>query len=342
MKKPILLSAQQFQSVVLSRDDHVCVFCDREATAAHHIIDMALFSDGGYYQDNGVSLCGEHLLQYQMTMILPAEMRMAAGIHSVVLPEHLYVDQPYDRWANPLLPNGSRLKGDLYFEDGVQELLLLGGFLEDFLDEVKYPRTHHMPWSRSISNDDRVHKSMEKFKGKWVIVTRKMDGENCSMYYDYIHARSLDSQHHPSRDWVKAFWGNYVRYQIPEGWRICGEDLYALHSIKYNDLPSYFMGFSMWDERNNCLSWDDTLEWFELLGIKPVEVVWEGIYDEEIIRKLCDELDVSVCEGLVLRVADSFSYAEFKNSVAKFVREGHVQTDEHWRDGPLIPNGLKK
>jgi len=32
---------------------------------------------------------------------------------------------------------------------------------------------------------------------------------------------------------------------------------------------------------------------------------------------------------------------EFKKSVVKWVRKGHVQTDEHWMNSAIIPNGLK-
>lgn len=342
MKKNILLTREQFSERVMARDKHKCVFCDRPATSAHHIIDRALFEDGGYYLENGASVCDEHHMQCEMTLISPAQVRAACGIQNIVLPGHLYQDQPYDKWANPMLPNGSRLRGEMFFEEGTQKMLLAGGVLADFLEQVRYPRTPHMTWSPGISSDDRIHKNMDFFIGKRVIISKKMDGESCSMYRDYIHARSLDSAHHPSRDWVKAFWAKFVRYQLPEMWRVCGENLYAVHSIAYEALLSYFMGFSLWNERNFCMDWDETLVWFELLNIVPVEVVYDGIYDEAVIRKLCEDVDVEVCEGLVMRTADGFSYADFSKCVAKYVRAGHVQTDEHWSEGPVVPNGLLK
>ena len=89
--------------------------------------------------------------------------------------------------------------------------------------------------------------------GREVVVTEKLDGENTTMYTDYIHARSLDSHHHPSRDWVKQLHGE-IGYKIPVGWRVCGENMYARHSIVYYDLTTYFYGFSIWDETNTALS----------------------------------------------------------------------------------------
>jgi len=91
-----------------------------------------------------------------------------------------------------------------------------------------------------------------------VVVTEKMDGENTTLYSDGLHARSVDSRHHPSRAWIKAFHAQW-RHLIPEGWRLCGENLFAQHSIHYERLPSYFMLFSIWDEHNHCLSWNETL-----------------------------------------------------------------------------------
>ena len=102
------------------------------------------------------------------------------------------------------------------------------------------------------------------------------------------------------------------------------------------------MGFSVWNDRNTCLSWDETLEWFDLLGIKSVPVLYDGIYDEQRIRALWSDKDWARSEGYVLRAADAIGYAEFKHKVGKFVRAGHVQTSKHWMHGqPIVPNSLQ-
>jgi hypothetical protein len=181
-----------------------------------------------------------------------------------------------------------------------------------------------------------------RFEGKRVIVTKKMDGENTTMYCDHIHARSIDSRGGEDRAWVKQLWAN-ISHNIPQDWRICGENLWAKHSIYYPDLPSYFLGFSMWDEKNVCLSWDDTLQYFELLDIIPVPVMYDGIWDEAKIRSLERSLSWDQDEGYVVRLADSFTYGQFRESIAKFVRKGHVQTTTHWRSGQrFTPNQIKK
>lgn len=203
---------------------------------------------------------------------------------------------------------------------------------------VKYPRTLHLPWSESVNSDDKVHKETSQFEGRRVIVTEKMDGENTSMYFNHIHARSLDSKNHPSRNWVKGFWAS-IKNDIPEGWRVCGENLYAKHSIHYSDLPTYFMGFSVWNDRNVCLDWEETLKWFSMIGITPVPVLYDGIYDEAMIKSLWKG-DRDTTEGYVVRVADSIPYEDFSKLCGKFVRKNHVQTSEHWMNAALEPNGL--
>lgn len=167
---------------------------------------------------------------------------------------------------------------------------------------------------------------------------------NCSAYSDgHVHARSIDSKGGEDRAWVKQFLVNNVCFNLPDGWRVCGENLWAEHSIHYDDLPSYFLGFSIWNERNECLPWNETREWFELLGITPVPVLYIGPWNQQTLHRIEAGLDFAKDEGYVVRTYDGFKYSEFKSSVAKFVRAGHVQTTKHWRAGrSFTPNGLAK
>ena len=74
------------------------------------------------------------------------------------------------------------------------------------LNRIKYPRTLHIPSSPGATSDDKMltaSQYVEFFQGRNIQITEKMDGENTTLYSDYLHARSLDSRHHPSRDWVK-------------------------------------------------------------------------------------------------------------------------------------------
>lgn len=206
----------------------------------------------------------------------------------------------------------------------------------------KYPRTPHLPWSPGATNDDKVLHDLSSFEGKLVVVTLKMDGEATTMYPDHIHARSINSKDHPSRHWVKALHGS-IKHDIPDTMRICGENLFAKHSMYYDDLPSYFMGYSVWSPKN-CLSWHATNFWLNKFGLEIVPVIWQGEWsyknDMEKLLTSVFEPYAGEHEGYVVRTYDGFKREDFGLYVAKYVRPNHIQTDEHWLNKPIIKNGL--
>jgi hypothetical protein len=188
----------------------------------------------------------------------------------------------------------------------------------------------------SLKYDIEVHNNNNFFANNILV-------HNCTMYSDYIHARSLDSKNHPSRNWVKNLHSK-IKYDIPEGWRICGENLYAKHSIYYSELESYFQVFSIWNEKNECLSWIDTIEWCSLIDLPMVPTLYIGRFDQKYIQEMFDDYvknSTDEVEGYVVRLLDKFSYGDFKNSIAKWVRPNHVQTHGHWMRARLEPNNLK-
>lgn len=207
----------------------------------------------------------------------------------------------------------------------------------------KYPRTYHFPWSPGLKNDDRRIKSLDPFIGKEVVATLKMDGENTSIYSNYIHSRSAEKEYHPSRTWVNKLQGE-IGYLLKPGERICGENVAAEHSIKYNNLESFFYVFSYWIDKE-CQSWDDTVKRCEELGLITVPVLYKGIWDENIIKSLADtHYQGNEMEGYVVRTTSSFT-GEFSHGkewwlkeLAKYVRAGHVQTDKHWSKKPVTWN----
>jgi len=222
---------------------------------------------------------------------------------------------------------------------------------------TKYPRTPHLPWSESVTDDDVW--SDTNFEGQEIVVTEKMDGECTTMYSDHIHARSLSSGHHPSRSWVKQL-HSAIKADIPVGMRVCGENLFAYHSILYLNLPSYFMCYGIYDQSNFCLSWSDTLELCELLGLETVPVLYRGPYDPKVLQNIwtgagtyptltttveypqsLDDFVPTIAEGYVVRTSSGFHYDDFQQHVAKYVRKNHVQTTGNWMTKPVFANKMK-
>jgi ATP-dependent RNA circularization protein (DNA/RNA ligase family) len=204
---------------------------------------------------------------------------------------------------------------------------------------TKYPRTLHLPYSNSIARDDKIQYDLSEFNDKHVIITEKMDGENTTMTSSNIYARSPDSIDHPSRHYVKGIWGN-IKHLIPKGYRICGENVYVKHSINYTDLQDYFLVFSLWFNEV-CFSWDTTVEMSNNLGLHVVPVLYNGIYNEDVVKGILTTLDTTKQEGIVMRVAGAFNKESFEKCVVKWVRSNHVQDDIHWINKPIIKNKLQ-
>jgi hypothetical protein len=215
----------------------------------------------------------------------------------------------------------------------------------------------HLPWTGHKTTDDKIWDEdlLEKaFSGKEIIITEKMDGENTTVYDDgSFHARSIDGRWHPSRNRMVGI-AKGLGAQLPRGYRLCGENLYAQHSITYTNLPCYYMVFGIYDEKNMCLSWDDTEYFAKEIGATLVPRIWRGDWDHfyvnhpDMTRFIMsnDWLSGSehgmmgAREGYVVRTTEGFHYDDLGSHCGKYVRKDHIQTNEHWMYKAVVPNGL--
>lgn len=333
-----LLSRDEFRSLVLARCAGRCCVpgCLTPAADAHHIVERRLWDDGGYYLENGAPVCAEHHLACERTWISPDDLRGFLG-YKTVLPAHLPPDDVYDKWGNVVNPDGSRSPGELFWDESVQRVLRSADVLPLFQTHRKYPKTPHLPNSPGRRDDDTTidERSLKALLSGDVVVTEKMDGENTTFYRDGVHARSLDSMGHSSQAYVKRLHSE-VAHDIPPGWRVVGENMYATHSIAYDDLESYFLVFAIFDERDNLLPWRQVEYWAALLDLQVVPVVAEGTFDsaDSVHAEWVDYASrrQRESEGFVVRAADATASGEFRRRVAKWVRPGHVQTVQHgWK-----------
>lgn len=232
------------------------------------------------------------------------------------------------------------------------------------MERTKYPRTMNLPWSGSESSDDVWWSDASAFGNKEVVVTEKLDGECTTIYSDgYVHARSVDSKHHPSRSWIKSLAAG-ICHKIPRGWRICGENLFAWHSIFYTELPTYFFIFGMFDTDDHAMPWREIEDIADNLGLPTVPVIWRGVWDEAYMSQkwegkgefptfaskvdpsekrpeFPEDFELCEAEGYVARVTGHFPQHDFSKYCAKYVRPKHVTTDQQWMQRAVIKNMLK-
>ena len=98
------MSRNEFREAVFQRDHNKCVICSKPAVDPHHILDRKLFKDGGYYLDNGASLCTSCHWDAEQCKLSCETIRQAAKIARIVLPPGLSPDHSYDKWGNTLGP----------------------------------------------------------------------------------------------------------------------------------------------------------------------------------------------------------------------------------------------
>lgn len=203
----------------------------------------------------------------------------------------------------------------------------------------KYGRTFHLPLSPGATSDDKIMRSVDGLVGAdEVVFTEKMDGENTTIHSRGCHPRSLDARYHPSRDWMKAFAAG-ISPQLAGDERIVGEYLFARHSIAYRKLPSYFLGFA-WIRQEEVQPWDATQSRFAELGVASVPELYRGPFSDRVVTEVIAGLDLDGQEGFVVRNTAAFAEQDMATQLAKYVRQGHVQSDTHWMNAEVIKNEL--
>lgn len=207
----------------------------------------------------------------------------------------------------------------------------------------KFPSIPHVPFSPQVHSDDTKlgRDALSCFTGVPVVVTEKLDGGNCCLYGGDVYARThKHPATHASFGPIKALYAGMDSAHMDRTSAYFGEAMVAQHSIAYRRLRSYFYLFAV-KNANGWVAWDDVIKSAASMGVPHASVVFKGVFGSAAeIKSLMDrkaqELS-AVCdqcnpEGFVIRVARSFSDAEFKagRAVAKYVRKGHCQTSKDW------------
>jgi hypothetical protein len=212
----------------------------------------------------------------------------------------------------------------------------------------KYPRSFHLPWSPGATNDDKIAKDVDALVGVEIIISEKMDGSNSCLQPEGVFARSHgQAPTHKSFDLLKQRY-YALKHQLHPQEQIFLENCFAVHSITYEEMSDFCFVFGI-REDNTWISFDAVVQRCQELGLTPVPILWRGTVKsaselEKITTNLAKQPSVfgGPREGMVVRVADSFTDDQFATHLAKLVRKNHVQTDDHWMNQPIVKQNFRK
>ena len=220
-------------------------------------------------------------------------------------------------------------------------------------DYFKFPSTKHilLPEEEKIRIDkamspDEIGEMLEHE----IVIEEKVDGANLGISFDHDGEIHLQNR------------GNWLSYPLNGQWKkleewlitkedtlfdcLCdryilfGEWCYATHSIYYNKLPDYFIGFDIYDKKaGEFFSVERRNIFLEYMGIAIVPSYATGKF---LLEELPSYFGTSyygdsMCEGIYIR----WDEKEWLRKRAKLVRYDFKQgMEEHWRKRELKVNRL--
>lgn len=359
---------KKFRKNVFERDSHECIvpWCTNEPVDAHHILERSLWDTGGYIEDNGASVCGKHHSYAEENDIPPQAFWVWANISNPPLPSDI-TTREINKWGDEFeTPPWDDLRENIKYPS-TRHLLPL--YWHDATTTAE----------ERMENDDTGVESLDDFVGKPLVVTQKIDGGNCMLVSDMetpVRARNGSSPRETMRPLYREgglYWEQEVNQKLPERLQVFGEWVYAKHSIHYGcdceepcddigpslskltgvaDERAYFQIFGVYDTVFNFwFSWPKVEEVADELGFPTVPVIYaedsedNGTFSTEIeaketLTEYARETIDNGGEGIVVRSKFPYHYGQFGRKVGKYVREGHVTTDEHWSHRETILNNI--
>ncbi len=219
----------------------------------------------------------------------------------------------------------------------------------------RFPHTPHIAWlgDREPRGDKLLPPlEVESFLSSELVVEEKVDGANVGFSIDQhgeLRAQNrgawidkgVGGQFKHLWKWIKQY-EYQLKLALDSDLILFGEWCYAEHSIGYEKLPNWFIGFDLYSRsagkfysvkrRNKVLA---------TVGIPIVSPLVQGRFSVKDLKLMLDQpsyYGANKIEGIYLR-KDKGNWLEKR---AKLVRADFTQTiDEHWSRKPLIPNKIQ-
>jgi ATP-dependent RNA circularization protein (DNA/RNA ligase family) len=221
-------------------------------------------------------------------------------------------------------------------------------------DFFKFPTTPHLAilgdvdirGDKVISESDR-----DEFLQHDLVVEEKLDGANLGISFDSdgnIRAQNRGAYLHlpGSGQWKKLEGWLSLRTDVlfeslTDRYILFGEWCYARHSVFYNRLPDWFLGFDIYDRQSGrFLSSERRDAFFKKIRIVKVPMIARGHFNLLELKNLMLQSKFSdkPAEGLYLRL----DHGEWLAQRAKLVRPAFIQAvKQHWSRSAIRPNRLR-
>ncbi len=217
----------------------------------------------------------------------------------------------------------------------------------------KYPSTPHLALLGDL--DVRGDKVMapaerEEFLRHELVVEEKVDGANLGISFDadgnlLAQNRGAYLQLPGSGQWKKlADWlaprTDALFEQLADRYLLFGEWCYARHSVSYDRLPDWFLGFDIYDRQvGRFLSSGRRNDLFHAMQIIQIPFIAQGCFTLQDLTRLLGQSNLSAqpAEGCYLR----HEQGDWLIQRAKLVKPAFIQAiEEHWSRSGIIPNHL--
>lgn len=213
------------------------------------------------------------------------------------------------------------------------------------MTRIKYPRIPHIIGSHPGRDDILLDKSI--FNNCW-IVTEKVDGSQICILVDNGIIRAFnrntelllgnsDHQFDELQLWINFNYEAIISF-LDNNYTMYGEWMYHQHTVYYNQLSDWFIGFGIKDRRSNeFINTYEARRIFHKMRLSVVPILYEGsVKDIHHLQSLITTSAYSFedMEGIVLHSLDGQTRCKY---VTKAFQDA-VDNSRHWRSCDRIKN----
>ncbi len=217
-----------------------------------------------------------------------------------------------------------------------------------------FPSIKHIPWKPNTSKGDLVAcvGEIEKnLKHKNVFIQEKIDGSFCAMTLinknpvirnrNHILKKGFSKKKSAAKQQFAPVWNwfydNIEKFKALDGpYSVYGEWMLAQHGMFYDNLPSYFMAFELFDyEKQIFLSCDITQKLLSNFSILPI---LEENTDFQTLEEICNgksNFSSNAKEGICIKVCNDREIIHRY----KMVRQGFNQ-NSLWNSEKITRNKI--